>query len=71
MSLLEKQETVSRVSRKCDWPLNRFRITEGGELKLLPKTDDRYQAVDCALRELKLSKAPMYFVGNEAPAEDE
>jgi hypothetical protein len=69
MTLAEKQETVSRVSNKCGWPVDRFKITDAGELRLLPKPDDRYQAVDCALRELKPSKAPLGFVGNEAPAE--
>jgi hypothetical protein len=69
MTLAEKQQTISRVSTKCNWPIDRFKLTEAGELRLLPHPDDRYQSVDCALRELKTTGAPMRFVGNEAPAE--
>jgi len=69
MTATERQETILKVSAKCDWPIDRFKITEAGELRLQPEPNDRYQSVDCALRELGLVNAKMGFVGNEAPEE--
>lgn len=69
MTPAEQRQAIAKISERCNWPVDRFEILEGGELTLQPHPDDSYDSVDCALRELRPVNAKLGFIGNEAPAE--
>ncbi len=64
---------LDAIALKCGFTVDPFFITPQRELRVGPAPGATFEAVDCALRELKasntLSELPMGFVGSEAPAE--
>src|SRR3954470_5174603 len=59
---------LDAMGRKCGYPRSEWTLVETEELHLKPDPNERYEAVDCMLREIKRSHIPfdLGFVGNEA-----
>jgi hypothetical protein len=63
------------IERECDVRGHLFYMTDGGELKIMPHPEERYEAVNCAMTALQKSKfsqnMKIGFVGNAQPAKEE
>ncbi|MEA3038405.1 MAG: hypothetical protein QOE79_918 [Sphingomonadales bacterium] len=59
---------LEAMGRKCGYPSSQWTLVGTEDLHLKPDPNERYQIVDCMLREIKRSDIPfkMGFVGNEA-----
>jgi hypothetical protein len=69
----ERIGKLNEIADLCGLPRSVFELRGTDELLFQPSPETRYQAVDCALTELKKTGFPMKmgFVGNEAPLEPE
>ena len=58
---------ITRITAQCKLAPETLSLGQGDELHFKPRPDERYEAVECALKELmKVGGAKMGFVGNEA-----
>ena len=64
----QRRAVLDQIADKCGLPRTVFELIGGDELLLKPESTASYEGVDCALRELKVSKFQfkLGFVGNEA-----
>ena len=67
LTTVEKQEATTAISRKCNLLANPFQIVSANQIHFRPDPKEKYQAVDCALSELKRFHGyRLGFIGNEA-----
>ena len=67
LSATEREKALKSITSKCGLPANRARILSGDAVRVMPNSNDPYEAVDCMLRGLKtLRGIELGFVGNEA-----
>lgn len=66
------QSQFDAIADKCGFPRSALKLRGKDELQFQPPQDAKYEAVDCALIELKAIRIPMNmgFVGNELYREE-
>jgi hypothetical protein len=66
---LARRAQLDAILAKCGLPKDTLHIMSKDELRFNPSPDTSYEAVDCALTELRKTDLPMKlgFVGNAAP----
>lgn len=66
------QANFDAIADKCDLPRSALQLRGGDELLIQPTQDAKFEAIDCALKELKAANYPvkMGFVGNEIYREE-
>jgi hypothetical protein len=59
---------LEAMGRKCGYPRSEWELVGTEDLHLRPDPNERYEVVDCMLKEIKTSDIPFKigFVGNEA-----
>jgi hypothetical protein len=57
---------LEAMGRKCGYPRSEWKLVGTDDLHLKPDPNERYEVVDCMLKEIKNSDIPfkMAFVGN-------
>jgi hypothetical protein len=62
------QATLNAIADRCGLARSTFDLRANRDLHFKPPAGSKYEAVDCALREIQKSGIPfkMGFIGNEA-----
>ena len=67
----QRRAQLDAIADTCGLPRSFFKLRSLDDLRFRPSLDTEYEAVDCALEQLRKADFPMQmgFVGSEAPAE--
>jgi hypothetical protein len=67
----ERVAALNKIADDCELPRGALKLVGGDHLQIQPPAGSRFEAVDCALAEIRKADFPLKigFVGNEAPVE--